>query len=379
MTETVLVALALWTSGEHSPEGLGVALIDRLKNVFGCDAQSTPTGALKARQVYIQSPKDLFPGNADRISYADGLEIVMLQVLLDVRFAVLSAFTDISGTVSCSYNLVDGLTVSDDRTIVTLAGTPNHFSAVVVKDDSDGDSDSDDSSVGSDSEDAGPKTTSVTSTTTTAPTTFRDASDPYAVILERDTFDNREKVVAFVRELASRLLPRLCITKSDERRVVVICKGEPNPKRPVLVFKPDEDGKWVVKENNEHFCASAGRISKYDKRTPNELLDLMPGLLGGSITTRTVAAALRTLSIRAGPTKISRVAELARTRLYGDIETNYATLRAFLLQHQAADSDFFFRIQSAMEGDVERFERVFVAPAGRRSPSASRLAARASA
>jgi hypothetical protein len=92
LTETILQVLMPWVSGEHSPEGCGTTLIDRLKNNFGANAQSTPTRALSARQIYIRSPEDLFPDNPGRITYADALEIFLLEAILNVRFSLLSAF-----------------------------------------------------------------------------------------------------------------------------------------------------------------------------------------------------------------------------------------------------------------------------------------------
>lgn len=369
ITDTILQVLMPWVSGEHSPEGFGTTLIDRLKNNFGVDAQSTPTLALSARQIYIRSPKDLFPDNPDRISYADALEIFLLEAILKVRISLLSAYADAANVVTLSRSFIDGSIVqnNDDRLIVTLAHTPNHFDALRTLDlDEVAESDSDsESSISSDSEDDGvgaaAAATSTTSTTSTisAPS-FRE--DPYIVALEGREFSSRADVVAFVRQLATNELRGLAIRKSDERRVAVVCTEERDPTRAVLVFKPNVSGEWSVVVNESHFCASAGRPAKYDKRTPEELLSAIHGLLNGPITIKTVHAALRAIGVRVEKSKLSRIVDMAHKRMYGDEATNYATLRAFLLQHQAADSSFYFHIESSMVDGAELFERLFVAP-----------------
>jgi hypothetical protein len=378
ITETILQVLMPWVSGVHSPEGCGTTLIDRLKNNFGADAQSTPTRALSARQIYIRSPEDLFPDNPGRITYADALEIFLLEAILNVRFSLLSAFADAANSVTLSCNFIDGSIVqdNDDRVIVTFAHTPNHFDVLrALYDVADSDSDSD-SSVGSDSEDDGvgaaaaaTSTTSTTSATSSAPTKaplfFRE--DPYVATLEDQEFASRADVVAFVHQLASNELRGLAIRKSDERRVVVVCTEERDPKRAVLVFKPNESGKWKVVVNEGHLCASAGRASKFDKRTPDELLNAIPGVLGGPITIKTVHAALRTIGARVEKSKLSRIVDIARDRVYGDEATNYATLRAFLKQHQDADPHFYYDVKSSMVNATEFFKHAFLAPGYARS------------
>jgi len=345
-TEGYLFTLRTWASGSHSPEG--VNLISRIRRALGVDAQSSPSHALLARQSYIRCIEGVFeePG---RRSWAEGFEVDLLQLKFNVRFATAAVFRHRAAdeTFTAFLHTVD----RTSSAYVPLGFLGLHyvsFDQVRQMQDSrscgDGDDNDDDSDDDSDDQaDRFPET----------------MFTPYLPQFVATVEDVRQAI----RICKSTALPHVRISTSGSDRVLVECTACPliNGKFKVCIhYRFDRDAQMFrLITCTEHNCRGAGAGSRFDQRTPAELVQQLEGLdLSKGPTLAAVKAMLAGRGIVVSRAKLGRIASLAFEREYGSLEDNYSTLRDFL-RHYARTAPFYWHVDADAS---DAFRAVFVAP-----------------